>query len=52
MPCLPRAGACTLFGLIAKSVAFDERTSEELGKQFDQHRNECLTNDFMTPYIK
>jgi hypothetical protein len=53
----PKGGYCivdfkTLFGLRrALKVPFDQRTSDDLGKQFDAHRNECLTNDFMKPYI-
>jgi hypothetical protein len=54
----PKGGYCivdfqTLFGgRRALKVVFDQRASEDLGKQFDHHRNECLTNDFMKPYIK
>jgi hypothetical protein len=54
----PIGGYCivdfqTLFGpRRALNVLFNERTPKDLGTQFDHHRNECLTNDFMKPYIK
>jgi len=54
----PTGGYCiidfqTLFGgKRALKVPFDERSSENLRKQFDHHRDQCLHNDFMKPHIK
>jgi hypothetical protein len=54
----PRGGYCivdfqTLFGgKRALKIVFDERTSESLSKEFDRHREQCLHNDLMKPYIK
>jgi len=54
----PTGGYCivdfqTLFGgKRALKIVFDTHTSESLSKEFDRHREQCLHNDFMKPYIK